>query len=229
MSSNVVKTTRQLRVPESHRVGAISRAGGHQASEEAIRHIVEEATQEAEAIMAKAQAQAQAVLETAREQGREEGREAVWQELRAATEVQWEPVRAALAEIFGRVERISAWLELCQDPATLALARLMADSILTAAVRERPEWFADYLGQVIETLRVDSVRLAVGEAWAEQTERLIGLLTPVVGVAEAFVDRALPPFEVRIESEGVAAVAGIKTALDQIEDEVRYGDRSFGV
>ncbi|MCL5065666.1 MAG: hypothetical protein M1600_11450 [Firmicutes bacterium] len=228
MSSNVVKTVRQLRVPDAHRIGLVAPVVDHQKSEEALRKILEEAQLEAERIVAEARREAEVERQKARDRGLEEGREAVWQELQQQVAREWESARAPLNALLDTVERMTDWLELWQDDNVVRIAKVLAESILTMAVEEHPGWFADYLAKVVGSMRVEAVRLAVGERWADKLEMLVGSLSPIVTVAAALVETALPPYEVRIEGEGLTALAGMATALSQIEDEVRYGDRSWG-
>ena len=225
MSSKVVKTIRQLRVPEAHRIEAAVGGSRQWEAEETVKTILAAAETQAQKILAQAKEEARIVLEEARARGWEDGKEAAWQELRQQVTAEWDGLRQPIARILEQVERLAGWTRLAGEENVLLVAKLMAESVLKAAAEEHPEWFASYLGRVIEQIDAGRVRLAVGEHWARSLEALQHSLAAVAAVAESFVDRTLPPFEVRIEAEGQAVVAGIETALDQLVDGVRYGDR----
>ncbi len=229
MSSNVVKTMRQLRVPDAHRIEFGDRTSSDLAreSEQAVRDMLRQAEEQAQQIVNDARHEAETVREAARAKGYEEGRESIWAELKSATAQQWKPVHDATQGIFAQIAVMTDWSRWCQEEVTIDVARAMAEAVLASAVKDRPEWFSEYLGRALEALDESAVRVAVGDGLVAQLEGMVEHLRDQVQITESFVDRTLPAYDVRLQSEGLTVVAGIETALQQLVEGMRYGNREL--
>jgi flagellar biosynthesis/type III secretory pathway protein FliH len=224
MSSKVVKTMRQLRVPDAHRIEVEAAPWPTRETELMMRKIVDEAEQEAAAVLSAAHMQAEALWEEARQRGTEEGRKAGFELGVSEVRQEWQTVRERALEIVSLFEEMSAWQQLAAGEHVATVAKAMAGAVLRLATAEHPAWFSEYLGRVAAELDAKTVRLAVGEAWADFLDDIARDLRAVVQVTESWVDRSLPPFEVRIASEGLELLAGIETALTQMLEAMRYGE-----
>lgn len=225
MSFRVVKSMRQLRVPEPLRlVSEQDTAPTPAVMEQALANILHQAEAEARTIVEQAKREAQKVAREARQAGFEEGREAAWQELSTQFHTEWDPVAEQLRAISARARELADFQRMQADEEVVALAAVLAERLLGSVLVEHPEWLEDHLAGALALLPNESLRLSVGTGFADSVESLAERMVSTMGSVDAVVDAAMPRFEVRLNSAGVTMLAGIESGIGQLVDTIRYGD-----
>lgn len=185
--------------------------------------LMEQAQKQAEGILNEARSEAERIKEQAKKdgyqeghrQGKEEGNEV----LRHAALNLLEEIRESMLEW----SRLGAQVSALVDDKLLAVASGLTEKILENVFQESPSLTAAYLKDLLGEVPGPSVAIYLGAAFYERVAEAGEAMTQVLGSIEVILDRHLRPWDVRLEGEQGGVLAGVRTAILSIVDEVRRG------